>query len=81
MHHCDQSFLHNRLGGLQVMVPGTETWQYVKVRSDTSDLQCGGASALTFWAQPIPGHAICNLGDAMSIYSGGILRSNLHRVV
>lgn len=26
-----QSFLHNRLGGLQVMVPGTETWQYVKV--------------------------------------------------
>ncbi|TFY55566.1 hypothetical protein EVJ58_g8161 [Rhodofomes roseus] len=54
------SFLHNRLGGLQVMVPGTESWQYVK---------------------PIPGHAICNLGDAMSIFSGGILRSNLHRVV
>lgn len=26
-----QSFLHNRLGGLQVMVPGTEEWQYVKV--------------------------------------------------
>jgi isopenicillin N synthase-like dioxygenase len=28
-----QSFLHNRLGGLQVLVPGTEKWQYVKVRS------------------------------------------------
>jgi len=54
------SFLHNRLGGLQVMVPGTQTWQYVK---------------------PIPGHAICNLGDAMTIFSGGILKSNLHRVV
>ncbi|KAH9887649.1 Clavaminate synthase-like protein [Cubamyces lactineus] len=54
------SFLHNRLGGLQVMVPGTEEWQYVR---------------------PIPGHAICNLGDAMTIFSGGILRSNLHRVV
>lgn len=27
------SFLHNRLGGLQVLVPGAETWQYVKVRS------------------------------------------------
>ncbi|KAI0637480.1 Clavaminate synthase-like protein [Trametes polyzona] len=54
------SFLHNRLGGLQVMVPGTNEWQYVK---------------------PIPGHAICNLGDAMTIFSGGILRSNLHRVV
>ncbi|KAJ7112332.1 hypothetical protein C8R44DRAFT_798349 [Mycena epipterygia] len=54
------SFLHNRLGGLQVFVPGAETWQYIK---------------------PIPGHAICNLGDAMAIFSGGILRSNLHRVV
>ncbi|KAI0828139.1 hypothetical protein BC628DRAFT_1429535 [Trametes gibbosa] len=30
---------------------------------------------------PIPNHAICNLGDAMTIFSGGILRSNLHRVV
>ncbi|KAJ7623875.1 hypothetical protein DFH06DRAFT_757888 [Mycena polygramma] len=54
------SFLHNRLGGLQVLVPGTDEWQYVK---------------------PLPGHAICNLGDAMVIFSGGILRSNLHRVV
>ncbi|KAG5640734.1 hypothetical protein DXG03_007372 [Asterophora parasitica] len=54
------SFLHNRLGGLQVLVPGVESWQYVK---------------------PLPGHAICNLGDAMALFSGGILRSNLHRVV
>ncbi|KAH9041818.1 Clavaminate synthase-like protein [Lactarius hengduanensis] len=55
-----QSFLHNRLGGLQVLPPGTDEWKYVK---------------------PIPGHAICNLGDAMAIFSAGILRSNLHRVV
>jgi len=54
------SFLHNRLGGLQVMPPGSDSWQYVK---------------------PIPGHAICNLGDAMAILSGGVLRSNLHRVI
>ncbi|KAH9910748.1 uncharacterized protein BXZ73DRAFT_57783 [Epithele typhae] len=54
------SFLHNRLGGLQDMVPGTQTWRYVK---------------------PIPGHAICNVGDALTIFSGGLLRSNLHRVV
>ncbi|KAI0058454.1 Clavaminate synthase-like protein [Artomyces pyxidatus] len=54
------SFLHNRLGGLQVFPPGVEEWKYVK---------------------PIPGHAVCNLGDAMTIFSGGILRSNLHRVV
>ncbi|KAK0460814.1 hypothetical protein IW261DRAFT_1532781 [Armillaria novae-zelandiae] len=54
------SFLHNRLGGLQVLPPGYEEWQYVK---------------------PIPGHAICNVGDALALLSGGILRSNIHRVV
>jgi len=54
------SFLHNRQGGLQVLPPGSETWQYVK---------------------PLEKHAICNIGDALSIFSGGILRSNLHRVV
>ncbi|KAK0505609.1 hypothetical protein EDD18DRAFT_340388 [Armillaria luteobubalina] len=54
------SFLHNRLGGLQVLPPGYEVWQYVK---------------------PIPGYAICNVGDALSLFSGGILRSNIHRVV
>ncbi|KAJ7982940.1 hypothetical protein DFH06DRAFT_712899 [Mycena polygramma] len=54
------SFLHNRLGGLQVLVPGSEDWQYIK---------------------PLPGHAICNIGDALALFSGGILRSNIHRVV
>ncbi|KAH9054151.1 Clavaminate synthase-like protein [Lactarius vividus] len=54
------SFLHNWLGGLQVLPPDTDEWKYVK---------------------PIPGHAICNLGDAMAILSAGVLRSNLHRVV
>jgi len=53
------SFLHNRLGGLQVLPPGVEEWQYVK---------------------PVPGHAICNVGDALALLSGGILRSNIHRV-
>ncbi|KAF8882734.1 Clavaminate synthase-like protein [Gymnopilus junonius] len=54
------SFLHNRQGGLQVLPPGSETWQYVK---------------------PIANHAVCNVGDSLSIFSGGILRSNLHRVI
>ncbi|KAI0828140.1 hypothetical protein BC628DRAFT_1364208 [Trametes gibbosa] len=31
--------------------------------------------------QPIPGHAICNIGDALNMFSGGILRSNIHRVI
>jgi len=54
------SFLHNRIGGLQVMPPGHTEWSYVK---------------------PLSGHAICNIGDALTIFSGGILQSNMHRVV
>jgi len=56
------SFLVNRLGGLQVLVPNSNTseWKYVK---------------------PIDGYAICNIGDTLSILSGGILKSCVHRVV
>lgn len=54
------SFLHNRLGGLQVLPPGTSEWQYIL---------------------PIPGHAICNIGDTLAMFSGGILSSSMHRVV
>lgn len=56
------SFLHNWLGGLQVLLPGPgpSEWQYIR---------------------PLPGHAICNVGDTLTLFSGGILRSALHRVV
>ncbi|KAI5981657.1 hypothetical protein EDC04DRAFT_2885491 [Pisolithus marmoratus] len=54
------AFLHNILGGLQVLLPGERQWRYVK---------------------PICGHAICNIGDALTVYSGGILKSSVHRVV
>jgi len=33
------------------------------------------------YVKPLPGHAICNIGDALTIFSGGILHSNMHRVV
>lgn len=33
------------------------------------------------YIKPLEGHAICNIGDALSIYSAGILRSSVHRVV
>ncbi|KIY53185.1 Clavaminate synthase-like protein [Fistulina hepatica ATCC 64428] len=33
------------------------------------------------YVKPLPGHIICNLGDAMAIFSGGILKSSLHRVI
>lgn len=72
------SFLHNRLGGLQVLPPGVKEWQYVKVRQQAKLLHTFHSLACV---QPIPGHAICNVGDALSLFSGGILRSNLHRVM
>jgi isopenicillin N synthase-like dioxygenase len=50
----------NRLGGLQVQLPESAEWVYVR---------------------PVPGCAIVNLGDALVKFTGGILRSNLHRVV
>lgn len=54
------TILVNRLGGLQVLLPNSDDWVYVR---------------------PMPGCAIINLGDAMVKFSGGILRSNLHRVI
>lgn len=74
-----QTFLHNRLGGLQVMLPGTTDWKYVKVCHEAFYSQ--PPTNRNTLMQPVPGHAICNLGDAMNIFSGGILRSSLHRIV
>lgn len=33
------------------------------------------------WVRPLPGHAICNLGDAMREFAGGKVASGKHRVV
>jgi isopenicillin N synthase-like dioxygenase len=33
------------------------------------------------YVRPLPNHAIINLGDALVKFTGGILRSNTHRVV
>jgi isopenicillin N synthase-like dioxygenase len=56
------TLLMNRLGGLQVLPPGSapNDWLYV---------------------QPLPGHAIINLGDALVKFTNGLLKSNIHRVV
>jgi isopenicillin N synthase-like dioxygenase len=33
------------------------------------------------YVQPLPGHMICNIGDCLTMFSGGLLNSNIHRVV
>ena len=79
-----QPFLHNRFGGLQVLPPGADDWKYVKVGQWFHSIQLPAAWSswsLVLLFQPVPGHAICNLGDAMATFSAGVLRSNLHRVV
>ncbi|KAK7751562.1 hypothetical protein SLS62_006512 [Diatrype stigma] len=67
IHHTDFgtiTLLANIVGGLQILAPG------------------GSASDedLWRWVRPQPGCLIVNLGDAMVQWTGGILRSNVHRI-
>ena len=39
-----------------------------------------GKNAEWCYVKPLPGHAIINLGDVMSKFTNGLLRSNIHRV-
>ncbi|CZR59440.1 related to gibberellin 20-oxidase [Phialocephala subalpina] len=58
------TILFNITGGLQILLPN----------KDPKD------DAGWVYVKPEPGCAIVNLGDAMVEWSGGILRSNMHRV-
>ena len=58
------TFLCSAIGGLQILTPG----------SDPAD------EAAWKYVRPEPNCAIINLGDALVEWSGGILRSNMHRV-
>ena len=58
------TLLVNVLGGLQVLAPGHDPEE----------------SAAWQWVRPQPGCLIVNMGDAMVEWTGGVLRSNMHRV-
>lgn len=60
------TLLANVLGGLQVLKPDA-----------SPDSQDEGAWQ---WVRPQPGCLIVNMGDAMVEWTGGVLRSNIHRV-
>ena len=71
--------LMNRLGGLQVRLPvGIGTGGGCGAHP-----LCEREASGERWAyvRPLAGHAVVNLGDAMVIFSRGVLRSNVHRVV
>lgn len=67
VHHTDFgtiTLLANVLGGLQILAPG-------KVATDND---------AWLYVRPQPGCLIVNLGDAMVQWTGGLLRSGVHRV-
>jgi isopenicillin N synthase-like dioxygenase len=61
------TILFNRLGGLQILPPPS--------------LTLAGKEPQWTYVKPLRGHCIINLGDAMTKFTGGVLRSNIHRVV
>ncbi|KAF1987406.1 Clavaminate synthase-like protein [Aulographum hederae CBS 113979] len=69
------TILFNWLGGLQIWEPenpdGNKFWSASR-HDDKGKWN---------YVKPIPGHAICNLGDGMTKFSNGILNSGKHRVV
>ena len=67
LKHTDigaMTFLCSAVGGLQILTPGRDPADEAGWR----------------YVRPEPGCAIINLGDALVEWSGGILRSNMHRV-
>lgn len=67
IHHTDFgtiTLLANVLGGLQILTPGGDVMDEDAWR----------------YVRPKPGCLIVNLGDAMVQWTGGILRSNMHRI-
>ncbi|KAJ7888546.1 oxidoreductase [Mycena olivaceomarginata] len=69
IHHTDfgtVTLLANVLGGLQILAPGCTP--------------ADGGDAAWLWVRPQPGCVIVNLGDAMVQWTGGLLRSAVHRV-
>jgi isopenicillin N synthase-like dioxygenase len=66
-HHTDfgtVTLLANVVGGLQILAPG---------KQPTDD-------DAWLWVRPKPGCLIVNLGDAIVQWSGGLPRSNCHRI-
>ncbi|KAI4868887.1 Clavaminate synthase-like protein [Hypoxylon rubiginosum] len=67
IHHTDFgtiTLLANVVGGLQILAPGKSPKE----------------SDAWLWVRPRPGCLIVNLGDAMVEWTGGLLRSNVHRI-
>ena len=67
-------FEHTDNGTLTVLFSGLGGLQVLPAGSDD-------VPSAWRWVQPEPGYAIVNLGDPVVQWTGGILRSNYHRVM
>ncbi|KAK7753156.1 hypothetical protein SLS62_004889 [Diatrype stigma] len=67
------TLLFNWLGGLQI--------ENHDDGGDGGKTTAATATKSWEWVRPVPGHAICNLGDAMREFAGGRVASGRHRVV
>ncbi len=67
------TLLFNWLGGLQIDNRAD--------RAATATATATAAGEKWEWVRPVPGHAICNLGDAVREFAGGRVASGRHRVV
>jgi len=68
------TILFNRLGGLQILPPPS-------LLSPRTNGHGNGKEMEWMYVRPLKGHCIINLGDAMTKFTRGLLRSNIHRVV
>ncbi|KAJ4355552.1 uncharacterized protein N0V89_003570 [Didymosphaeria variabile] len=75
------TILFNRLGGLQVRLPPSITPTPPSSSEPCSAVEKNLCQDGWTYVRPLPGHCIVNLGDALVKFSGGRLRSNIHRVV
>ncbi|KAL9002897.1 MAG: hypothetical protein Q9188_004203 [Gyalolechia gomerana] len=64
------AILFTWLGGLQIVEPQAAAAGVVTVPEDSWR-----------WVKPLPGCAVVNLGDAMEVFTNGVLKSGLHRVI
>lgn len=75
------TILFNRLGGLQVRLPSSIASTPASSSEPCSIVERELCQDGWAYVRPLAGHCIVNLGDALVKFSGGRLRSNIHRVV
>lgn len=66
------TILFNWQGGLQIARPK---------QTSTPKVTVSGEGEEWLWVKPLPGFALINIGDPLVVFTNGLLRSGLHRVV